>query len=188
MDLLLFFFCQIRVRIIQARQLPGNNIRPVVKISVCGQTHRTRIKRGNNPYFDEVTSPPITHILTGSGSGFLTFFHLTWFFCHWQMLFYNVHMLPLDLFDQQISFRVRVTQVISGLLCCEGECWRCFLSAGVRLLLSESRQPDGRVQGQTVTFWICKMSAVVLWALICYCLFSFSWMLDMFMMNQVSYK
>ncbi|KAG7226386.1 hypothetical protein INR49_013797 [Caranx melampygus] len=66
---------QIRVRIIEARQLPGNNIKPVVKINVCGQTHRTRIKRGNNPFFDE-------------------------------MFFYNVHMLPSDLFDQNLSFRV----------------------------------------------------------------------------------
>ncbi|XP_031595497.1 myoferlin-like isoform X2 [Oreochromis aureus] len=66
---------QIRVRIIEARQLPGNNIKPVVKVYVCGQTHRTRIKRGNNPFFDEI-------------------------------FFYNVHMLPSDLFDQNISFRV----------------------------------------------------------------------------------
>ncbi|XP_056153667.1 myoferlin-like isoform X2 [Lampris incognitus] len=66
---------QMRVRIIEARQLPGNNIKPVVKVHVCGQTHRTRIKRGNNPFFDE-------------------------------MFFYNVHMLPSDLFDQFISIRV----------------------------------------------------------------------------------
>uniref|UniRef100_A0A8C3MLB9 Uncharacterized protein n=1 Tax=Geospiza parvula TaxID=87175 RepID=A0A8C3MLB9_GEOPR len=46
---------QIRVRVIEGRQLPGNNIKPVVKVHVCGQTHRTRIKRGNNPFFDEVT-------------------------------------------------------------------------------------------------------------------------------------
>uniref|UniRef100_A0A669CVP8 Myoferlin n=1 Tax=Oreochromis niloticus TaxID=8128 RepID=A0A669CVP8_ORENI len=44
----------IRVRVIEGRQLPGNNIKPVVKVSVCGQTHRTRIRRGNNPFFDEV--------------------------------------------------------------------------------------------------------------------------------------
>ncbi|NXR10584.1 MYOF protein, partial [Semnornis frantzii] len=43
-----------RVRVIEGRQLPGNNIKPVVKVHVCGQTHRTRIKRGNNPYFDEI--------------------------------------------------------------------------------------------------------------------------------------
>lgn len=40
---------------IEGRQLSGNNIRPVVKVHVCGQTHRTRIKRGNNPFFDEVS-------------------------------------------------------------------------------------------------------------------------------------
>ncbi|XP_053721165.1 myoferlin-like isoform X2 [Synchiropus splendidus] len=66
---------QIRVRIIEARQLSGNNVKPVVKVGVCGQTHRTRIKRGNNPFFDE-------------------------------MLFYNVHMLPSELFEQNLSFRV----------------------------------------------------------------------------------
>uniref|UniRef100_A0A8C5BS85 Myoferlin like n=1 Tax=Gadus morhua TaxID=8049 RepID=A0A8C5BS85_GADMO len=47
---------QIRVRVVEGRQLPGNNVRPVVKVNVCGETHRTRIRRGNNPYFDEVTS------------------------------------------------------------------------------------------------------------------------------------
>ncbi|XP_067344047.1 myoferlin-like isoform X2 [Channa argus] len=66
---------QIRVRVIEARQLSGNNIKPVVKVYVCGQTHRTRIKRGNNPFFDE-------------------------------MFFYNVHMLPTELFDEHFSFRV----------------------------------------------------------------------------------
>ncbi|XP_058154766.1 myoferlin isoform X2 [Dasypus novemcinctus] len=45
---------QIRVRVIEGRQLSGNNIRPVVKVHMCGQTHRTRIKRGNNPFFDEL--------------------------------------------------------------------------------------------------------------------------------------
>ncbi|NXN29651.1 MYOF protein, partial [Nycticryphes semicollaris] len=48
---------QIRVRVIEGRQLPGNNIKPVVKVHICGQTHRTRIKRGNNPYFDERCLP-----------------------------------------------------------------------------------------------------------------------------------
>ncbi|NXV77155.1 MYOF protein, partial [Atlantisia rogersi] len=67
---------QIRVRVIEGRQLPGNNIKPVVKVHVCGQTHRTRIKRGNNPYFDEI-------------------------------FFYNVHMTPLELLDETVSFRVR---------------------------------------------------------------------------------
>ncbi|XP_011601595.2 myoferlin isoform X1 [Takifugu rubripes] len=66
---------QIRVRVIEGRQLPGNNIKPVVKVSTCGQTHRTRIRRGNNPFFDE-------------------------------MFFYNVNMLPSELFDESIILRV----------------------------------------------------------------------------------
>ncbi|XP_043911571.1 myoferlin-like [Protopterus annectens] len=66
---------QIRFRVIEGRQLPGNNIKPVVKVSICNQTHRTRIKRGNNPFFDE-------------------------------LLFYNVNMLPADLFDEIITVRV----------------------------------------------------------------------------------
>ncbi|XP_041865734.1 myoferlin isoform X2 [Melanotaenia boesemani] len=66
---------QIRIRVIEGRQLPGNNIKPVVKVHVCGQTHRTRIRRGNNPFFDE-------------------------------MFYYNVNMLPSELFDENISLRV----------------------------------------------------------------------------------
>ncbi|NWW75850.1 DYSF protein, partial [Climacteris rufus] len=44
---------QIRVKVIEARQLPGINIRPVVKVTVAGQTKRTRIRKGNSPIFDE---------------------------------------------------------------------------------------------------------------------------------------
>ncbi|XP_054916786.1 dysferlin isoform X6 [Poeciliopsis prolifica] len=44
---------QVRVRVIEARQLPGVNIKPVVKVAVAGQTKRTRIRKGNNPVFDE---------------------------------------------------------------------------------------------------------------------------------------
>uniref|UniRef100_A0A3Q0RFX8 Dysferlin, limb girdle muscular dystrophy 2B (autosomal recessive) n=1 Tax=Amphilophus citrinellus TaxID=61819 RepID=A0A3Q0RFX8_AMPCI len=44
---------QIRVRVIEGRQLPGINIKPVVKIAVAGQSKRTRIRKGNNPVFDE---------------------------------------------------------------------------------------------------------------------------------------
>ncbi|XP_030626227.1 myoferlin [Chanos chanos] len=66
---------QIRVRVIEGRQLPGNNIKPVVKVIACGQTHRTRSRRGNNPFFDEI-------------------------------FFYNVNMLPSELFDEFIHLRV----------------------------------------------------------------------------------
>lgn len=52
------FVDQIRVRVIEGRQLPGINIKPVVKIMVGGQTKRTRIRKGNNPIFDEVKKAP----------------------------------------------------------------------------------------------------------------------------------
>lgn len=39
---------------IEGRQLPGVNIKPVVKVTVAGQTRRTRIRKGNSPFFDEV--------------------------------------------------------------------------------------------------------------------------------------
>uniref|UniRef100_A0A671NPU5 C2 domain-containing protein n=1 Tax=Sinocyclocheilus anshuiensis TaxID=1608454 RepID=A0A671NPU5_9TELE len=45
--------CDVRLRIIEGRQLPGVNIKPVVKVTVGGQTKRTRIRKGNNPFFDE---------------------------------------------------------------------------------------------------------------------------------------
>uniref|UniRef100_A0A8C2TLC7 Dysferlin n=1 Tax=Coturnix japonica TaxID=93934 RepID=A0A8C2TLC7_COTJA len=44
---------QIRVRVLEARQLPGVNIRPVVKVTAAGQTKRSRIRKGNSPRFDE---------------------------------------------------------------------------------------------------------------------------------------
>uniref|UniRef100_UPI00398F19C0 myoferlin-like n=1 Tax=Pristiophorus japonicus TaxID=55135 RepID=UPI00398F19C0 len=45
---------QIRIRIIEGRQLQGANIRPVVKVYMGDTVFRTRIKRGNNPVFDEI--------------------------------------------------------------------------------------------------------------------------------------
>ncbi|KAJ6658561.1 hypothetical protein lerEdw1_019949 [Lerista edwardsae] len=44
---------QIRVRVIEGRQLPGVNLRPVVKVTAAGQAKRTRIRKGNGPLFDE---------------------------------------------------------------------------------------------------------------------------------------
>ncbi|XP_063167450.1 myoferlin-like [Candoia aspera] len=46
-------FFQVRVVIIECRQLQENNIKPVVKVSIGDYSFRTRIKRGNNPYYNE---------------------------------------------------------------------------------------------------------------------------------------
>ncbi|XP_069773690.1 myoferlin-like isoform X3 [Narcine bancroftii] len=45
---------QVRIRIIEGRHLHGVNIRPVVKLYVGDSAFRTRIRRGNNPVFDEI--------------------------------------------------------------------------------------------------------------------------------------
>ncbi|XP_015263634.1 PREDICTED: fer-1-like protein 5 [Gekko japonicus] len=44
----------VRVFIIEARQLQGNNIRPVVKVVIASHVFRTRIKFGNTPFFNEM--------------------------------------------------------------------------------------------------------------------------------------
>ncbi|XP_014647127.1 PREDICTED: fer-1-like protein 5 [Ceratotherium simum simum] len=45
---------QVRVKVFEARQLMGNNLKPVVKVVIGGQQHHTRIKMGNNPFFNEI--------------------------------------------------------------------------------------------------------------------------------------
>uniref|UniRef100_A0AAZ3SQG3 C2 domain-containing protein n=1 Tax=Oncorhynchus tshawytscha TaxID=74940 RepID=A0AAZ3SQG3_ONCTS len=44
----------VRVRVIEGRQLPGINIKPVVKVTVGGQSKRTRIRKGNNPVWKPI--------------------------------------------------------------------------------------------------------------------------------------
>ncbi|KAF6270415.1 fer-1 like family member 5 [Rhinolophus ferrumequinum] len=45
---------QVRVRVFEARQLMGNNLKPVVRVVIAGQQYYTRIKMGNNPFFNEI--------------------------------------------------------------------------------------------------------------------------------------
>ncbi|NXM79076.1 DYSF protein, partial [Serilophus lunatus] len=67
---------QIRVRVLEARQLPGvPGLRPVVKVTVAGHSRRTRIRRGSNPRFDET-------------------------------FFFNVFESPAELFDTPVFIRV----------------------------------------------------------------------------------
>ena len=48
---------QVRVQVFEARQLMGNDIKPVVKVVIGGHQHHSRIKMGNNPFFNEVGGP-----------------------------------------------------------------------------------------------------------------------------------
>ncbi|XP_061204265.1 fer-1-like protein 5 [Neopsephotus bourkii] len=45
---------QVRVRVIEGHQLQGNNIKPVVMVFIGQHRFRTRIRVGNNPYYNEV--------------------------------------------------------------------------------------------------------------------------------------
>ena len=48
-------YCQVRVRIIEGRQLSGGNISPVVRVTVANQSRQTRVKKSTNkPLYDEV--------------------------------------------------------------------------------------------------------------------------------------
>lgn len=67
---------QVRVRIIEGRQLAGANISPVVRVNIDNQTRQTKvIKSTNKPFYDEV-------------------------------FFFNFNVTPLKLFDAQVLFEV----------------------------------------------------------------------------------
>ncbi|EDV22852.1 uncharacterized protein TRIADDRAFT_28445, partial [Trichoplax adhaerens] len=67
---------QVRIKIIEGRQLSGSNISPVVRISVANQSRQTRVRKATNkPFYDE-------------------------------MFFFNFHMSPQELFDELIVFQV----------------------------------------------------------------------------------
>ncbi|OXB69864.1 UNVERIFIED_CONTAM: hypothetical protein H355_003488 [Colinus virginianus] len=60
---------QVRVRILEGHQLQGNAIKPVVTVLIGEQRFRSRIRAGNNPYYNEL--PPLCDaieldILSGS--------------------------------------------------------------------------------------------------------------------------
>lgn len=43
------------MRVIEGHQLQGNDIKPVVSVGIGQHRFKTRIRRGNNPYYNEVT-------------------------------------------------------------------------------------------------------------------------------------
>ena len=49
------FMFQVRVRVIEGRQLAGANISPVVRVTIGNQTRQTKVvKSTNKPFYDEV--------------------------------------------------------------------------------------------------------------------------------------
>ncbi|XP_072213039.1 myoferlin-like [Excalfactoria chinensis] len=47
---------QVRVRVLEGHQLQGSAIKPVVTVLIGEQRFRSRIRAGNNPYYNEVFS------------------------------------------------------------------------------------------------------------------------------------
>ena len=46
---------EIRIRVLEGRQLPGSNIHPVVRVTVAGQQRETTVKRSTNkPVYNQV--------------------------------------------------------------------------------------------------------------------------------------
>ncbi|XP_060043508.1 fer-1-like protein 5 [Erinaceus europaeus] len=45
---------QVRVKVFEARQLMGNNLKPVVKVAIGSQQFHSRVKMGSNPFFNEI--------------------------------------------------------------------------------------------------------------------------------------
>ncbi|KAK3744089.1 hypothetical protein RRG08_018716 [Elysia crispata] len=67
---------QIRVKVVQARQLSGANLQPVVRVSVMNQMKQTRIKKSTtSPWWDEA-------------------------------FFFNFHVPPTELIDEIVDFSV----------------------------------------------------------------------------------
>ena len=67
---------QVRVKILEARQLQGDNIQPCAKVTVYNQTKTTRVKKStNSPYWNE-------------------------------SFFFNFHVAPSELMDEYVEFKV----------------------------------------------------------------------------------
>ena len=74
----MFFLFQVRVKILEARQLQGDNIQPCAKVTVYNQTKTTRVKKStNSPYWNE-------------------------------SFFFNFHVAPSELMDEYVEFKVRI--------------------------------------------------------------------------------
>ncbi|KXJ28708.1 Myoferlin [Exaiptasia diaphana] len=67
---------QVRVRVVEGRNISGSNISPVVKVTVSNQVRQTRVKKSTNkPFFDEI-------------------------------FFFNFKIIASELFDQTITFEI----------------------------------------------------------------------------------
>ena len=69
-------FLQVRIKVVEARQLPGANISPIARVTCFNQTKQSRVQKSiNSPYFNEV-------------------------------FYFNFFQSPADLFDEVVTFGV----------------------------------------------------------------------------------
>lgn len=70
---------QVRIKVVEARQLPGANISPIARVTCYNQTKQTRVQKStNSPVWSEV-------------------------------FYFNYFVSPAELFDEIITFGVSAT-------------------------------------------------------------------------------
>lgn len=117
------------MRVIEGHQLQGNNIKPVVTISIGQHRFRTRIRVGNNPYYNEVTlGRGHRDVLLSPRSTLTPFLPVFQVFCQ------SFHQTPEQLVMEPI--RIQVRDEIGGikgdgdigvaLMPCPRSCHRCW--------------------------------------------------------------
>lgn len=88
---------QVCITIIEARQLPGLNMDPVVCIQIGDQKKYTSVKESTNcPYFNEVSGWNVYENQHPAANFFLPF----------QYFVFDFHMPPVMLFDKIITLSV----------------------------------------------------------------------------------
>lgn len=69
---------QVRIKVVEARQLEGSNVHPVCKLTLFGETKQTRVKRATgSPRWNEV-------------------------------FYYSSNISPAEIVDEMVKFEVRI--------------------------------------------------------------------------------
>lgn len=113
---------QVCVTIIEARQLPGLNMDPVVCIQIGDQKKYTSVKESTNcPYYNEVSLKFLVYYSNSIGFdavvemllnnwflllGFSIVYSVTFQFISLQYFVFDFHMAPAMLFDKIITLSV----------------------------------------------------------------------------------
>lgn len=106
---------QVCVTIIEARQLPGLNMDPVVCIQIGDQKKYTSVKESTNcPYFNEVCynyNKSLQQSKYGIPLALMIFILFPFIVVH-QYFVFDFHMAPVMLFDKIITLSVSIIRTI----------------------------------------------------------------------------